>query len=204
MIEVWFVRHGQTDWNLERRVQGWTDVPLNQTGVRQAQLLADALHGIPFHSIYTSDLSRAKTTATILQAQLGSPLHVDARLRERHFGRAEGTFRLEGVAHSGEIKRIALASSPVVRHDEANDGREPDVEVQRRANSFLSTLVTRHQEGRILCVSHGGLIRAILDALGWLDDGGLQNTSVSQLTWNGREWHVDCVNGATHLKNESV
>lgn len=196
------VRHGQTDWNIERRVQGWTDVPLNRNGTRQAQLLAEALHGIPFHTLYTSDLSRARTTGAILQAQLGVPLHVDTRLRERYFGRAEGTHRSdEDVTCTAQSTRVTLASSPSRHATDVDDGRESDQEVLSRANSFLRSLVDTHGQGRILCVSHGGFIRIVLNELGWRDEGPLQNTGVSKLSWTGHEWRIISTNWANHLRS---
>jgi 2,3-bisphosphoglycerate-dependent phosphoglycerate mutase len=198
VIEVWFVRHGQTDWNIEGRVQGWTDVPLNRTGIRQAHLLANALHGIPFQVIYSSDLSRAKSTAAILQAQLAVPLRVDARLRERYFGRTEGMYRTDNTHGLMQKEKIALASA-VSACDSADD-RETDQEVRVRANSFLKSILDTHLPGRILCVSHGGFIRVVLSQYGWSEEDTLVNTGVTKLAWSGKEWRLASANWANHLR----
>ncbi|GMA55868.1 hypothetical protein GCM10025858_03710 [Alicyclobacillus sacchari] len=94
-MEIWLVRHGETDWNAQGRVQGWTDVPLNAEGRRQASLLAQCLKSISFEHIYASDLSRALDTARIVADAVGAPVTPLACLREHRFGQAEGLLRQE-------------------------------------------------------------------------------------------------------------
>ena len=84
------MRHGQTDWNVKHRSQGWNDIPLNETGVEQAKNTASKLEGIDIETIYSSDLKRAKKTADIISAKLDLPVHYTKRLREMNFGKAEG------------------------------------------------------------------------------------------------------------------
>jgi len=94
MTEIWFIRHGETDWNRQRRLQGWQDIPLNEFGVNQASLLAarlreEARH-TPIHAIYSSDLQRAHATAVPVSEQLGLRVRVEPGIRERGFGVLEG------------------------------------------------------------------------------------------------------------------
>ena len=84
------IRHGETDWNLQRRPQGSMDIPLNQTGLDQAQALSTKLANTPCDVIYTSSLQRAKTTAEIINTQHKVPLIATDSLREQSFGPFEG------------------------------------------------------------------------------------------------------------------
>lgn len=87
-----WVRHGETEWNRLRKIQGQTDIPLNETGKQQAALAADRLVHETWDGIYASDLARARQTAEIISDRLGVKiLGLDARLRERGFGSLEGT-----------------------------------------------------------------------------------------------------------------
>ena len=94
MTEIWFIRHGETDWNRQRRLQGWQDIPLNEFGRNQAGLLASRLRedarGTPFDAIYSSDLQRAHATATPVSEQLDLRVRVEPGIRERGFGVLEG------------------------------------------------------------------------------------------------------------------
>jgi 2,3-bisphosphoglycerate-dependent phosphoglycerate mutase len=88
--ELWLVRHGQTDWNLQGRYQGHADIPLNKAGLSQAKALAEELLGQSFNAIFCSDLQRASTTAEIVGAKLGITVTRDKRLREIDQGDWEG------------------------------------------------------------------------------------------------------------------
>ncbi|HEY5099343.1 MAG TPA: histidine phosphatase family protein, partial [Gaiellaceae bacterium] len=90
MTTLLLVRHGETDWNAERRWQGHADVPLNDRGREQARVLAEQLTGESIDAIYSSDLSRARDTADIVGVRLGVPVVVDADLREIDVGPIEG------------------------------------------------------------------------------------------------------------------
>lgn len=94
MTEIWFIRHGETDWNRQRRLQGWQDIPLNEFGRNQAGLLASRLRedarSTPIDAIYSSDLQRAHATATPVSEQLDLRVRVEPGIRERGFGVLEG------------------------------------------------------------------------------------------------------------------
>src|SRR6185437_6606991 len=90
MTTLLLVRHGETDWNAERRYQGHADVPLNDRGVEQARELAEQLAGERIDAIYSSDLSRAHATAEIVGERLGVPVVTDPDLREIDVGAVEG------------------------------------------------------------------------------------------------------------------
>jgi broad specificity phosphatase PhoE len=144
------VRHGETDWNAERRWQGHADVPLNERGREQALGLAEELANEPVAAIYASDLSRARETAEIVAMQLGVPVALDADLREIDVGTREGL------------------TWPETRERTDWDG-EPHEMHAKRILGALRRIAARHHGERVLVVTHGGSIRRVHEHLG-LDD----------------------------------
>ena len=90
-MEIWYVRHGQTDWNVEGRIQGSTDIPLNQTGIEQAYQVKQLLDQESFDLVLASPLLRAYETAKIICLDKAVEIEGDERLKERNFGSYEGT-----------------------------------------------------------------------------------------------------------------
>jgi broad specificity phosphatase PhoE len=186
MLKLWLVRHGQTDWNVARLIQGWTDIPLNSTGQKQARALHHYISGIRFHEIFSSDLIRAYETAQILSGNCPEKIKKVEFLRERCFGIAEGRPR-------SELDTIFTIDPP---------RSEPKRSVILRGKNFLDMVTSEYSSGRYLCVAHGGLIRAILEYLDVRDEPALTNTSVTVLEQIGQNWIVQCVNWHQHLSEE--
>lgn len=147
---ILLARHGETDWNLERRVQGHSDRPLNQTGRAQARALADQLDGEQLDAVYSSDLSRARETALIVGERKRLPVTALPGLREKNFGSWEGSTDEE-----------ILLRFPHARRGEWGDG-ETSEELARRVVEALALIAAAHPDGRVLVVSHGGPLRAVL------------------------------------------
>lgn len=150
------IRHGETAWNTESRIQGHTDIPLNDTGLWQAERVAHALRGEPLQAVYSSDLQRARATAqAIAEAQNPhAPLTVDAALRERHFG------QLEGLTHH-EITTRWPDQARRWRERDPSFGPEGGENLQAfydRCVSTLTRLALRHPGGHIAVVAHGGVL----------------------------------------------
>lgn len=152
MTEFWLVRHGQTDWNQEGRYQGQSDVPLNETGVLQAQTLADRLtEEKPFDAIFASDLKRAIRTAEILAAGSNIKIQIDNRLREINQGDWEGKIYKDIVRQYQQILEQRQANPEETRPP----GGESVAEVAARVKAAIDEIACRYPDGRVMIVSHG-------------------------------------------------
>lgn len=162
-MEIYFLRHGETEWNRERRIQGstaWTD--LTDEGVRLAEAARDGMiaKGLAFDRLFSSPYRRALHTARILGAGLGLAPIVDDRLREISFGPYEGTRYGEGLFADDNIRACFLDPPRYV----ARDGAEPFDVVLSRVRAFIEqTLVPLAAScARVLVVAHGGILRTVL------------------------------------------
>ncbi len=142
------LRHGQTDWNIDLRLQGSTDIPLNQTGKAQAQIAAELLQREDWDVIIASPLSRAKDTADIVGIELNMPVVVVPELIERSFGSAEG------MDHASWRK---LYESQVTI-----EGLESLDDLRDRTLLLLDLIKNEYAGQRVLAVSHGAFIRKVL------------------------------------------
>ena len=154
------IRHGETAWNADTRIQGQRDIALNATGVWQAARLAEALADDGISAIYSSDLLRARATAEALAVVVGLPVLMDAGLRERHFGEFEGfTF--------AEIEARWPAQSERWRRREADFGPlggETLTDFYARSVATATRLVAAHPGQTVALVAHGGVLDCLYRA----------------------------------------
>ncbi|GAB2456775.1 histidine phosphatase family protein [Comamonas humi] len=148
------IRHGETAWNVDGRIQGHTDIPLNAKGEWQAGQVAAALADEPLAAIYSSDLSRAWVTAQAIAASNRAPLTAEPALRERSFGIFEGrSFADIAVSHPDDATRWRQRDP---------DYTPPEGEslqtLQQRASAAVDRLAVRHPGQQIALVAHGGLL----------------------------------------------
>lgn len=188
---IGLVRHGETSWNAVKRIQGQTDIPLNENGIRQAKLLAARLQADDriWNYVITSDLQRAAATGQFIADALDIPvLPPDQRLRERYFGEVEGTTLEERVERWGEQwKELEL-------------GAESDELMRARGLELLEELYGRYPKANILCVSHGSFIAQLLLAVfPEIEDQRIDNLSYSILRRNVDGWELMQHNCTKHL-----
>lgn len=148
------LRHGETAWNAETRIQGQLDVALNERGRWQAARLAHALAGETLDAVYSSDLARAHATALALAQLQGLPVHTDAALRERGFG------RFEGLTYA-EIEERFPDEAQRWRRREAGfgpGGGEPLALFYERSVAAVTRLAAAHPGQAIAVVAHGGVL----------------------------------------------
>jgi broad specificity phosphatase PhoE len=157
MLHLMLVRHGESEWNAQRRFQGQSDVPLSALGRLQAQLVAERLAGVKIDAVYASDLVRAWETAAAIAAQGNLEVISEPRLRELKFGVFEGLTFEEAEAHYPEMVAAWL--------DDFNrppDGAETIDLFNARVVSLLDDLKAKHDEQVVLLVGHGGSLSEIL------------------------------------------
>ena len=155
MAELLLVRHGETDWNAERRFQGHADPSLNDVGRNQAQEVADALVGERVDAVYTSDLARARETAEIIAERLGIPVIAVEELREIDVGEWQGLTWPEIEERYPEGVRAWHESGHGWQAGETYD------ELGERILAVLRRIAAEHAGERVLVVGHGGTVRAV-------------------------------------------
>jgi len=193
MTEIWFIRHGETDWNRQRRLQGWQDTPLNATGREQARWLAERLRadaaGTPFAALYSSDLQRAHATAAPVAQALGLPVRVEAGIRERGFGVLEG-LEMERLDELAPQAAAAWKSRDPLR---LLEGGESLGQFHARVVAAMEALGRRHPGERVLAFTHGGVLDIV-----WRHASGvplhaprqaaLLNVSINRIGRQGEGW----------------
>jgi probable phosphoglycerate mutase len=165
MTSLYLVRHGETDWNAQRRIQGNTDIPLNDVGRAQARTTGTLLARRSWDGVFSSPLSRAYETASIIADELGMPAPQQiAAIVERNYGEAEGL-------NWDQVEAGFPGDTPV-------PGRETHQEVADRVIPALISLATQHPGQQLVVVSHGGVIRSVLNSVSDDRHGSITNGSI--------------------------
>lgn len=184
---IYIVRHGQTDWNRDARLQGNTDIPLNENGRAVAVETGKMLANIRFDGCYASHLSRSRDTAALIlaenRASVPMEICIDRRIGEYRYGAWEGMYEV------GEIQRIP---EELIRHYWVTvedpylpEGAEPKICFFNRVADFLNNIVTEYgdTDKNILVVTHGGVTRAIRYVLYGIPNGRIgKNCEIMLLT----------------------
>lgn len=192
------LRHGETEFNKLRRMQGHLDTELTSRGRKQAHEVAKLLHTYPIQRIISSDLRRAAHTAQAVADALDVPITYDERLRETHLGEWQGK-------HHWEVDTDFPGARAIWRHAPswAPPGGESRLQVADRAYPVIAEQLEQWEHGDILIVAHGGTISALTSRLlGFAEEqypllSGLGNTCWSQLTvrprfeGEGYQWYLD-------------
>ena len=178
------IRHGETAWNVDTRIQGHLDIPLNEVGHWQAGRVAQGLMEDTVHAIYTSDLLRAHDTARAIAGTTGAPLQTITGLRERCFGVFQGKTFKEIEAELPEQARLWRLRDPSF----APEGGESLTALRERIAGVVHTLAAQHLGQQIVLVAHGGVMD-VLYRLATRQDiqaprtWELGNTAINRLLW---------------------
>jgi len=199
-LRLVLVRHASSTWNDERRIQGQLDPPLSAKGAEQAARVAARFRGVAVEGFYSSDLRRARETAAAIAAELGREPELEPELREVALGEWEGLNRDEIVARYPEAWETwrRQPSWDVVPGGEGTDAFEG------RVGAVLDRLAQRHPSGRVVIVTHGGVIQvALLRVVGRSSNGlfpfTIHNTSLTVLEGSPERLVVARVNDTCHL-----
>jgi broad specificity phosphatase PhoE len=206
---LYFVRHGETDWNTQNLIMGQRDLPLNANGRAQAALTASRLAQIPFTACYSSDLCRAFETAKIiLQGRgLAISVSVDQRLREINYGVFEGTTAKEWPTLFPHD--FTHYQADPLRHSPTNG--ESRLQLMARIDSFLTDLINANSENEtILVLTHGGTLTALFNLLLAKETAAeptffhrlfrFDNCSINILRFEHNHWRILLANDCSYLK----
>ncbi len=207
--QILFIRHGETEWNRVKRIQGFIDIPLATSGLEQAERLAhrladEAQQGARLDAIYSSDLQRAQQTAQPIAHVLGLPLQLREGLRERSYGAFQGYDRDEiAERYPDEYERWQSRDAGFA---------PPEGESMRtfyhRVMDAIVPIVAAHPGGRVACVAHGGVLDCVYRFARDLSlevprDYALLNTSVNVVDFEGGEATVKSWADVSHLDTPS-
>ena len=198
--EIILIRHGKTEWNSQKRMQGHSNSDLSSVGQAQIQALGQWMKNVPFDLIYSSDSLRAKQTAEAITQFSGHELQFDQRLREKNLGVFEGLTSEEARERHPEVFRLFKTAGSKYVIDEG----ESTQQLQDRALEIVNEIRIKHPEERVLLVTHGGFIRVVMKhSLGLSLETPtrflIRNTGVFRLVWEDK-WLVSQMGGVSHLE----
>ncbi len=195
-MKLYLIRHSETDWNIERRLQGRSNIPLNKNGQDVAEQTARGMSQIPFHIMYTSPLLRAKETAAIISRNRKIEIREEEDIQEISFGVYEGCY-VSKERYNVPDESFRNFFEDTDNYNPPEDGESVE-ELIERVQHFLDEMIALYQdtEKNIAVVSHGATIRAMLTVIEnkrvdqlW-DDGVPPNCGVSTVMYAEKEWHV--------------
>ena len=197
-MKIYFIRHGETIWNKEKKIQGKSDIPLNEYGKKLAHITADAMKGINFDIVYSSPLIRAKQTAEILINNRNLVINEDSRLTEMCFGEEEGA-NISDIYSHPEMKLYNFIHNP--ENYIPPVGGETFEELYHRCKSFIEDIIlpAENKYESMLVVGHGALIRGFIHSI---------NNRPSKDFWNIIHKNcsvtiVECYNGKLSVLEEA-
>ena len=198
------IRHGETAWNQEARIQGQLDIPLNAHGLWQASQAAQALREEAIAAIYTSDLQRAVQTAQPLAQQHQQPLQLHPGLRERHFGECQGYTWAELAERSPDITDAWRRRVP----EFAPPGGESLLDLRARVVNTFHELAERHVGEQIVVVAHGGVLDIVYRAAARVDlqsprTWSLANAGINRVLWTPEGLTLVGWGDVSHLEGTS-
>ncbi|MBS0649147.1 MAG: histidine phosphatase family protein [Verrucomicrobia bacterium] len=182
------IRHGQTDWNAEKRLQGHIDIPLNERGKAEAEIIAEEFKNHALGAIYSSPLQRAHTTAQIINRHHAHDIKTHDALKEATYGPYEGWTVEEYHAKGGEtLASLKLRPLRERLHFKIAAEAESYYEVYQRVKPLLDQIIDIHLGEEVLIVSHGRLMGALIAMVAGDDIHDIQIENIGRLTLAGNK-----------------
>lgn len=192
MTRITFVRHGETEWNALGKIQGQTDIPLNEQGIKQALECGQELKKNSWDHLITSPMKRAKQTAELINQELGLELIEMGQFKEKYFG------EVEGMEKDERFKKFPDRNYP---------NQEPTLDLHNRIMDGLEAIHGHFQNKKVVVVAHGGVINAILSVLSNHKVGSgitdLTNGGITTIHFKNGKWDIKQINQIQHLTSYS-
>ncbi len=209
MTDILLIRHGETDWNVDKRLQGHIDIGLNEAGQRQVLALGEALAGEGIDAVFASDLQRARDTAQAVAGAAGVTVQIDAGLRERCYGGFEGLRHTEIEARYPEAYRQWKAREPDFRYPAGERIAETMREFYERSVAAVQRVLASGRYRKVAIVTHGGVLECLHH---WASQTSFAqprtfdifNASVNRLHWDGHRAHIRSWGEIGHLQRETL
>ena len=180
--KIYLIRHGETEYNRNKKIQGWLDIPLNETGHAQARVVAEKLKGVKVHAIYASDQIRAKETAGYIAALHRQDVIIAPEVREHKLGVFEGWGWEDKSPELNVLWNELMESMENPEHADWQKHQGESIrEFRTRVKKFLDMVEVKHPDEVIIVVTHGGTIRRFLEVLELKELGGDENTKNTQV-----------------------
>jgi len=201
ITRICLIRHGETAWNAQHRLQGHEDIALNERGQAQARAVATALQGHDFAAIHHSDLQRATATARAIGAARGLPMIVEHALRERHFGILQGLSREESEQKFPGLYTEIRTRNP---HIAPPGGGESLDSFAQRISNAMHAIAVRHAGQNVLIVSHGGCMDIMYRVVTGKPlteprDFPLGNATLNWIEYQDARWNLRVWDEKAHL-----
>lgn len=205
MKKLYLIRHGQSKWNIEEKVQGQTDISLTKKGKHEAELMGKRLKNKKIDSIYSSDLSRAYETASIIGEKIDKKIKTMEELREMNFGIWEGMYNLE-IKEKEPIDFILWRKDPCALKIEKGETLD---ELQERAMNAINNIINNDPGKNIVIISHGATLKTIILGLIKMELFHFKNLTLSNVGLTIIEFRdynkvIKVLNDTSHIKEGNI
>ena len=209
MTEILVIRHGETDWNIDKRLQGHIDIPLNEAGRRQVAALGEVLADEGIDAVFASDLQRARATAQAVADVAGLPVEIDAGLRERCYGAFEGLRHPDIEEKYPQAYRLWKAREPDARYPAGEREAETMREFYQRSVDAVQRIVADGKYRKVAIVTHGGVLECLHHWASGTEFAqprtfDIFNASVNRLHWDGERARIRSWGEIGHLNRETL